>query len=188
MTVDRKIIEDCIAGKRRAQNKLYHMFAGIMLGICIRYTNNRTEAEDILQEGFIKVFKNINSLKEYGSIEGWIRRIMVNTAITHVKKNKIFFDELIESEITEMEQEKESYSPVDPETLIMAIHQLPNGYRMVLNLYVFEDYSHKEIADTLNISESTSKSQLFKARRSIKNSLEKLGLVNKYTVEHENKI
>ncbi len=188
MTVDHKIIEDCKSGKRRAQSILYNMYAGVMLGICLRYSRNLNEAEDIMQEGFIKVFRYIGNLKDPDALKAWIKRIMINTAITHSKKNKIHFDELNEDTISEIEQEDESYSPVDPEVLIGLIQKLPEGYRMVLNLYVFENYSHKEIANMLNISENTSKSQLFKARKSIRSSLELMNLVNKYPVENEKRI
>jgi len=188
MTVDNKIIEDCKAGKRRAQNMLYQKFSGIMLGICLRYSKNLAEAEDVLQEGFLKVFNNINTLKDIGAINGWIKRIMINTAITQSKKKKIYFEEINEEMVTESDPDEEAFLPVDPEILIGIIQSLPEGYRMVLNLYVFEGFSHREIANVMNITESTSKSQLFKARKSIKKILENKNLINQNLVENETRI
>lgn len=185
MTVDQKIIEDCKAGKRRAQSRLYKAFSGVMLGVCMRYSSSLAEAEDILQEGFIKVFSNINSLKDNRAASGWIRTIMVNTAITHCARKKIYFEEIREDTMPDPEPEEERYPRIEPEVLIRIIQTLPEGYRMVLNLYVFEGYSHKEIAVALNITESTSKSQLFKARRTIKKEVQALNLKNKNLVEDE---
>ena len=188
MIVDRKIIEDCKAGKRRAQNRLYQKYAGVMLGVCLRYSKNLVEAEDVLQEGFIKVFSNISKLKDCGAIEAWIRRIMANTAITHCNKKKIYFEEINDDMLTEPDQDENTFLPVDPDVLMDIIQNLPEGYRMVLNLYIFEGFSHKEIANALNITESTSKSQLFKARKSIKKTLEDMHLMNQNLVENETRI
>lgn len=188
MTVDHKIIEDCKAGKRRAQSRLYKAYAGAMLGICLRYCTSRAEAEDILQEGFIKVFSNITQLKENAALGAWIRTIMVNTAITHARRNKIDFYEINEDIIADPEQDENTLLPIKPEALISMIQELPHGYRMVLNLYVFENFSHKEIAAKLNISESTSKSQLFKARKAIRKAVENMNLNNNNLVKNEARI
>jgi len=187
MSVDEKIIEGCISGKRRAQNQLYQKYSPGMLGVCLRYSNNLAEAEDILQEGFIKVFKNIKNFRKEGSFEGWIRRIIINSAITYISKNKITFKEIDEDkmELTEETETNESYIPVDPEVLLKLIQNMPEGYRMVINLYVFEGYRHKEISEILNISESTSKSQLSKARKYLKNELEKQNKVKSASLAHE---
>ena len=115
MIVDHKIIEDCKAGKRRAQNRLYQKYAGVMLGVCLRYSKNLVEAEDVLQEGFIKVFSNISKLKDSGAIKAWIRRIMINTAITHSNKKKIYFEEINDDMISEADQDENTFLPVDPE-------------------------------------------------------------------------
>jgi RNA polymerase sigma-70 factor (ECF subfamily) len=177
MTVDEKIIQECIAGKRRAQNQLYNAFAPGMLGVCMRYCINRAEAEDVLQEGFVKVFRYIKNFRSDGSFEGWIRRIMVNTAITNYnKRSKVYHEEVTENtlSIEDDSSGEEVYMPVDREILMRLIQQLPDGYRMVLNLYVFEGYKHREISGILDISENTSKSQLSKARKYLKNEMEKL--------------
>ncbi len=187
MTVDEKIVEGCIAGKRRAQNQLYQKYAPGMFGVCLRYCKNTAEAEDILQEGFIKIFKNVKKYRKEGSFEGWIRRIMVNSAITHFNKNKIHFEDINEEkmEFPEETETNETFTPVDQEVLLNLIQNMPEGYRMVLNLYVFEGYNHKEISEILNISENTSKSQLSKARKYLKNKLEEINKVKTASFAHE---
>ena len=176
MTVDPKIVEECIAGKRKAQNQLYHKFSGGMLGICLRYCKNLEDAEDVLQEGFIKVFRSIQTFRGESSIGAWIKRIMINTAISHNKKMSRtgagMTDILETDDFMEPESEEIVLQPIEPEKLIKLIQELPEGYRTVLNLYIFEGYSHKEISESLNITESTSKTQLFKARKFLRNKLE----------------
>lgn len=167
---DLKIIEGCIKGKRRAQNKLYNMYAPLLFGICLRYARNKDEAEDILQEGFIKIFSSIRGFRGEGSFEGWLKRIIVNTAITHNKQSlkhqfHADIDEIEEIKIVADEAEEIPMMKVPQATLMSLIQKLPEGYKMVFNLYVFEQYTHKEIADFLGVSVNTSKSQLMKARR-----------------------
>lgn len=178
MSDDEKLIRGCLEGKRQAQNQLYHRYAPTMLGVCMRYSQNREEGEDLLQEGFIKVFQHIGNYKGTGSFEGWIRRIMVNTAINHYHaalKQQFLHIENIENLAPLMEQDTNqifdhSVESIDiPPDLVMGlIQKMPEGYRMILNMYVFEGYQHKEIADMLGISENTSKSQLSKGRKYLK--------------------
>jgi RNA polymerase sigma-70 factor (ECF subfamily) len=138
-----------------------------MMTLCMRYCKNREEAEDLLQEGFIKVFQKISTFRGQGSLEGWIRRILINHALNNIKARKLVFLEEDPQKMGERladeggQYEEELYSP---EMMLKAIQELPEGYRIVFNLYVFENYSHKEIADHLGISENTSKSQLSRAR------------------------
>ncbi len=173
MIGDDKIIEGCKKGKKRSQNRLYEKYAPGMLGVCLRYCTNMTEAEDVLQEGFIKVFTHIKNFRSEGSFEGWIRRIMVNTALTYIKKNiKYSYENVDDIPADYQEEEEVVYSPVSPEVLIKILQSLPDGYRNVINLYIFEGYAHKEIAEILGISESTSKSQLSKAKKFLRNKLE----------------
>lgn len=153
-------------GNRVAQEKLYAFYASRTYGICLRYTHSVFEAEDILQEAFIKIFNQLKSYKMVGSFDGWIKRIVINTAIDHykanLKKHNHAHLELVK------EYEIESFTlPQDlhEEDLLAMIDKLPEGYKMVFNLYAIEGYSHKEIADLLEINEGTSKSQLSKARR-----------------------
>lgn len=181
MSDDEKIIRGCLEGKRQAQNHLYHRYAPTMLGVCLRYSRSREEAEDLLQEGFIKVFEHIGHFKGTGSFEGWIRRIMVNTAINHYHaalKQQFLHVENIENLSHYMEQDNnqifdnsvESVN-IPPDLVMRLIQKMPEGYRMVLNMYVFEGYQHKEIAEMLGISENTSKSQLSKGRKYLKSQV-----------------
>ena len=182
MLIDDSIIEGCVAGKRSAQSALYRKYSSVMLAVCLRYAQNRDEAEDILQEAFLKIFQNINSYRKEGSFEGWMKRIMINHALNFYRKNrKLPFLEDINSinemEIMEKEEQSVSHAPVSAEKLIALIQLLPPGYRMVFNMYVFEEYSHKEISEALNISENTSKTQLLKARRMLRKKLFELNLM-----------
>lgn len=177
MLIDETILQGCIEGKRNAQYQLYRKFSSIMLGVCLRYSQSREEAEDILQEGFLKVFQSIASFRKEGSLEGWIKRIMINHALNRFRKNRKqpFYEdieEINETEIINMNEDPAINEPFPAEILISMIQSLPQGYRIVFNMYVFEDLSHKEIAETLNISENTSKTQLMKARRLLRKKLE----------------
>lgn len=176
---DEQLIQGCIEGKREAQNQLYSRYARRMFGVCLRYTPDAETAEDVLQDGFVKVFLNIGSYKGTGSFEGWIRRIMVNTALSYYQKNKrLGFTQDLDSVAAyaladgqENNQDVAAEENISPETLLSMIQELPDGYRMVLNLYVFEEYTHKEIGEMLGIAENTSKSQLSKARRTLRRKL-----------------
>lgn len=168
-----KIIEGCLSGKRHAQNKLFNRYAPMLLGICLRYARNKDEAEDVLQEGFIKIFSSITGFRGEGSFEGWLKRIIVNTAITHNKQSlKHHFhadiEEIDETLIKNDDQMEDIPLVKIPQaTLMSLIQKLPEGYKTVFNLYVFEQYTHQEIADSLGVSVNTSKSQLMKARRTL---------------------
>jgi RNA polymerase sigma-70 factor (ECF subfamily) len=166
------ILKGCREGRRTAQKQLYERYVSPMLAICLRYSRSRDEAEDLLQEGFLKIFQNINTFRNHGSLEGWLKRIMINHALNQYKKNrKVPFTEDVEdipeAEILFDNEEMEDSVKVPPEKLLEMVQALPEGYRMVFNLFVFEEYTHKEIAETLNISENTSKTQLLKARRQL---------------------
>jgi RNA polymerase sigma factor (sigma-70 family) len=158
-----QIIKGCIAGNRAFQTKLYDLYAPKMLGVCLRYAKNREEAEEILQEGFLKVFTYIRTFKGAGSFEGWIRRIMVNSALGRFR-NKSHLQPVIRLETYEAVSETDIISNLDAKDLLSLIQLLPLGYRVVFNLYVFEGFKHREIAEELGIAEGTSKSNLFDAR------------------------
>lgn len=169
------LIDECIRQKRKAQFALYERFAPVMLSVCMRYSRNREEAEDLLQEGFLKVFDKIATFRGQGSLEGWIRRIMVNNSLNYLKSRKLI---MVEEDPQKMGESLADDHPADipddlysPEVMLRAVQQLPDGYRVVFNLYVFEGYSHREVADSLGISENTSKSQLSRARRYLRNYL-----------------
>ncbi len=158
------LIAGCISGDRKAQYELYQRFAPKMFGVCLRYAGTTDEAEDVLQEGFIKIFKKISSFRSEGSFEGWIRRIFVNTAIEHFRR-KTYLQPITEKE--EVNVETQYLSVLDnlaEKDIIKLVQQLSPGYRTVFNMYVVEGYTHKQIADILGISEGTSKSQLSRAK------------------------
>ncbi len=172
-----QIVEKCRAGDKQAFALLYKMHAPKMLGVCIRYAKTREEAEDMLQEGFVKLFQKINSFKATGSFEGWMRRVIVNTAINYYKSQMkhnqtINVDNNDLSFIKDEPDDDLATSPVPQKVLLEMIQQLPDGYKMVFNLYVLDGYMHHEIAKILNISENTSKSQLSKARRMLRAKVE----------------
>jgi RNA polymerase sigma factor (sigma-70 family) len=190
MIVGESILEGCIAGKREAQYELYKMFASSMLAVCFRYAKNRVEAEDLLQEGFVKVFQKISSFRREGSFEGWIKRIMINNALNEIKKNRRnpFLEDIgmiNETQIVDPADSAGKLDPVPADVLMEMIRSLPEGYRIVFTLYVLEDFSHREIADELNISENTSKTQLLKARRVLKNKVNEYYKVKKYNFVDE---
>ena len=161
---DSDLIEGCIRGDRKMQHELYNRFASKMYGVCLRYAGNAEEAEDILQEGFIKVFNKIGSFRSEGSFEGWIRRIFVNTAIEHFRK-KIYLQPITDYEEDTVEGKYLSVlDSLAEKDIIQLVQQLSPGYRTVFNMYVVEGYTHKQIAEALNISEGTSKSQLSRAK------------------------
>lgn len=162
---ERDLIEGCIRGDRKMQRELYERFAPKMYGVCLRYAGNAEEAEDILQEGFIKVFRKIASYRGEGSFEGWIRRIFVNTAIEYYRK-KIYLQPITEHEENTVEGKYLSVlDNLAEKDIIKLVQQLSPGYRTVFNMYVVEGYTHKQIADLLGISEGTSKSQLSRAKQ-----------------------
>ena len=164
MSTESDLIEGCIREDRKMQYELYERFSPKMYGVCLRYAANPEEAEDILQEGFIKVFKKISSFRGDGSFEGWIRRIFVNTAIEQFRK-KSYSQPITEQEENSIEGKYISVlDNLAEKDIIKLIQQLSPGYRTVFNMYVIEGYTHKQIADALNISEGTSKSQLSRSK------------------------
>jgi len=177
-----QLIKGCIAGDRTFQTKLYDLFAPKMLGVCMRYSKNREEAEEILHEGFLRVFTYIKNFKGTGSFEGWIRRIMINCALLRYRnKSHLYPVSLIDAEKAGTTAEPDIISKLDAKELLLLVQSLPAGYRLVFNLYVFEGYKHREIAEALGISEGTSKSNLSDAR-----SILQKALMIKKTLVHYN--
>lgn len=161
----KNIIKGCVKGKTEAQGALFRNYSKTLFGVCMRYTKDHSAAEDVLHEGFIKIFTNIASFKNKGSFEGWMRRIMVNTALERYRKNFQMYsvDEIIE---TVSDSNKNIIvSELSAQELLMLIKDLPPAYKMVFNLYAIDGYSHKEISEILNISVGTSKSNLSRARK-----------------------
>ena len=176
MDVEKDIVEGCIQGKSSAQRKLFDAYSRLLLGVCNRYAANTEEAEDIMQEGFVKIFLNIKEFKGEGSLVAWMRRIMINTAITHYHKMRKhrYHDDLDEVRESKFEDQDWSEAEFTREELYNVIHRMPEGYRMVFNLYAVEGYKHREIAEILNIDENTSKSQYSRARRWLQERLIRL--------------
>jgi RNA polymerase sigma-70 factor (ECF subfamily) len=165
------LIKACSSGDNKAFKKIYDIHSGTMYSICLRYMNNEDEAKDALQEGFIKVFKNISKFSFSGSFEGWMKRIFVNTSIEQIRKRKIHLD-VTELNSNEMKlTAKIETGAMDAEKMMLLVQALPEGYKTVFNMFVVDGYSHKEISEHLGINENTSKSQLFKARKQLQERL-----------------
>jgi len=145
--------------------------AGKMFTVCLRYANDSMEAEDILQDGFIRVFNNLHQFKFEGSFEGWVRRVIVNCALKRLQKKRVVFSEIKEYENNNTKVEPYAFSHLGEDDLMKLINNLPDGYRIVFNLNVIEGYSHEEIGQILNIQASTSRSQLVKARKMLQQQI-----------------
>lgn len=161
-----QLIKKVLQGNSQAQKAFYDLFASKMYGVALRYARDRDEANDILQEGFVKVFSNLSSFRNEGSLEGWVRRTVVNTAINYYKK-QVKHRNAADFDMVMIFEESEVVSAVDQMSaneLLEKINELPDGYRTVFNLNIIEGYTHKEIGEMLDISENTSKSQLARAR------------------------
>ncbi|MBL0234434.1 MAG: sigma-70 family RNA polymerase sigma factor [Chitinophagaceae bacterium] len=159
------ILKGCVRNDAAAQRELYNQYSPKMLAVCYRFAHNREDAEDMLQEGFIKVFTQIHSFENRGSFEGWIRRVIVHTCINILKKNKKFNESVDLIHATRLQVREDSVPAViQAKQVVECIRMLPIGYRTVLNLYAVEGYSHREIAHMLDIEESTSRSQYTRAK------------------------
>jgi len=183
-TTEAQLISALQRADARAQRAVYERYASKMLAVCVRYVTNRGEAEEVLMDGFMRIFERIDQYKGAGSFEGWVRRIMINEALMHLRKNKHWREEValdetpIEADVTWADEQ------LMAKDLLQLLQQLPEGYRMVFNLYAIEGYNHAEIAETLDITESTSKSQLHRARATLQRLLSQTD-VKKKLVNHE---
>lgn len=166
-----ELIKGCIKQDPSCQRLLFEQYAGKMMTVCLRYAHDSMEAEDMLQEAFIRVFNYIDQFKFEGSFEGWIRRVVVNTALKHLQKKRLSFKEIDDHSQQAPRLESYAYSNLGEEELMKLINQLPDGYKMIFNLNVIEGYSHEEIAKMLDIQPSTSRSQLVKARKMLQNQI-----------------
>ena len=170
---DQDLIKECIDNNPKAQKELYDRFASKMMGVSYRYASSQEEAKDILQDAFIKVFGRIGSFKKEGSLEGWIRRIVVNAALDNIRKRKKDKQNVSLTEAEHLASNKDYIiENLSAEDLLQMLKTIPIGYRTVFNLYAIEGYSHKEIADSLGITENTSKSQYSRAKAFLRNLLE----------------
>ena len=162
--IESDLIKGCMEGNRRMQEELYRRFSPRMYAVCLRYAGNAEEAEDILQEGFIKIFKKLDSFRSEGSFEGWVRRIFVNTAIEHFRRKRYLLPVTEKEENTIEGKYTSVLDDLGAKDIMALVQELSPGYRTVFNMYVVEGYTHREIADILGISEGTSKSQLSRAK------------------------
>ena len=175
MLSEQQIIEGCLKNNRNTQKMLYEMYSSKFLGMCMRYAKDKQEAEDILQDGFLKIFGRISQFSGTGSFEGWMKRIIINTAITNYRQNlkhyyKQSIDDTNESDFETNNIEQE-YSL---DELLKVVQELPPGYRMVFNMFAIEGFQHKEIAQMMSIDVTTSKSQYSRARKLLRTKLAEL--------------
>lgn len=171
MSISPDILEGCRKGKREFQEKLYRILTPKLFPVCLRYASSRNEAEDWMQDAWIKVFQKINDFRNEGSFEGWTRRVTVTVCLENLRKKHILFEQ---TELTKLQQPTEEHSALSQLSateMIQLIQTLPTGYRTVFNLYVMEEYSHEEIAVQLGITVGTSKSQLARARQLLRDKL-----------------
>lgn len=197
MINDDEILKGCCNNKHKYQMALFDKYAPMLRGVCMRYVRNDADADDLLQEGFIKILDNIKNYVETGSLKAWMKRIMINQALNFLKKKKqLDFCQLNENE--DFDEDEQDYNQdktenklieanIGPAEILKLIKSLPDGYQMVLNLYVIDGFSHKEIAGQLNISVSTSKSQLSRARKTLLEKANELILKNTISYEQEYK-
>lgn len=166
----RKLIKKCAKYDVEAQKEVYHLFAGKLFSICLKYSKNKEEAEDNFQDGFIEIFQKIHQYKFKGSLEGWLKRVMINSILLKYRSKNVL--NIVTEKIPELVEVEVEEAEVELSSLLALIQELPERYRLVFNLYVLDGYSHKEISEMLTISEGTSKSNLSRARMILKNKLE----------------
>ncbi len=173
MVDEKRVIESCIKGNRKAQYELYDTFSRKMMSVCLRYMGDYESAQDVLQEGFIRLFANLGSFQFNGSFDGWVRRIFVNTALEQLRKNDILHN-AADIGLTQADLLHHDHSVIDElsaNDILKVINELPMGFRTVFNMFAIEGYSHKEIADALGITESTSRSQFTRAKQILQKKL-----------------
>ena len=171
------LLQSCMAGDSRAQFRFYERYSPRLYAVCLRYGRDEGEANDILQEGFIKIFRELSAFRGEGSIEAWMCKIMVNTALSRLRKKSLKFLPYVEPP-ENLYTDEDIISALSASELITVLNHLPQGYRTVLNLYAIEGYSHAEIATMLDISKGTSRSQYLRAKIALKNRLEQLKKMN----------
>lgn len=166
-TEEQELIDGCLVGNHRAQEALYNKYAAKMFGVCLRYSSSRMEAEDTLHEGFMAVFETLDRFESRGAFEGWVRRIMINTALKKYKRERVYQMMDFNADVMSESANENDFSPLQKmqtDDLIKLVQKLAPGYRNIFNLYAIEGYNHREIGEVLGISEGTSKSQMARAR------------------------
>ncbi|MDP3927801.1 MAG: RNA polymerase sigma factor [Bacteroidia bacterium] len=162
--IDEKIIQGCLKKDVKAQQAFYSFFSSSMYAVCLRYSNTKEDAKDILQDGFIKVFAKLNQFSGKGSLEGWMKRVFVNTALEHYRVNKVYMQQSDVMDAKQVSTEAQAIGKLTQQEILSVMQQMAPGFRTILNMYAIEGYTHAEIAEMLGISEGTSKSQLSRAR------------------------
>jgi len=181
MVPDQKLVELCLKKDPKALDELYNSFSNLMFGVCLRYAKNRDDAKDLLHDGFVKVYTGLHEYKGNGSLEGWIRRIMVNTAINFYRRRAGRFFGLNDGdEENIVGYNEEIIEQISTHELLGYINEMPDGYRLVFNMYVIEGYKHVEISELLGISEGTSKTQFMKARKYLMKKVKQEAYENVY--------
>jgi RNA polymerase sigma-70 factor (ECF subfamily) len=165
------LIKSCVSGDGKAQKRLYDEYSKMMFGICLRYSNSKDDAKDILQDGFIKIFTKISQYNFSGSFEGWMKRIFVNTALEHYRTNKNHMNQSDVEYANNNPHHDYTIEKISQKEILNMLSKMPPGYRNVLNLFIIEGYSHAEIGEMMGISEGTSKSQLSRARIILQNEI-----------------
>lgn len=172
---EQQLIEGCKSGNRLAQRELYEKFSRKMMAVCLRYVSDRETARDILQDGFVKVFTNIESFAGQGSFEGWVRRIFVNCALEYLRKSDILRESMDLDESNDLvHPDASALEDISAAELMQLVQELPAGFRTVFNMFAIEGYSHKEVGEALGITESTSRSQFTRARQLLQRRIKEL--------------
>lgn len=179
MTDEKSLIDGCLKGHGSYQFELYKRYSGKMMAVCRRYAGNKQEAEDFLQESFIKIFEKLHTFNHAGSLEGWVRRIVMHTSLNKLRSRKLYADIPDEAPIPDVNA-PDAINEMSEQELLKLVQALPPGYRMVFNMFAIDGYDHAEIAVALEISEGTSRSQLAKARKSLRDAV----LNQKKVTEH----
>lgn len=172
---EQQLIDGCRKGKRQAQKELYETYSRRMMGVCLRYANDRETARDLLQDGFVKIFSSLDSFSGTGSFEGWMRKIFVNSALEYLRKADVMRETVDLDNTAELsDADSSAVSQMSEKELVALIGELPSGFRAVFNLFAIEGYSHKEIGEMLDITESTSRSQYTRAKQLLQRKINAL--------------
>jgi RNA polymerase sigma factor (sigma-70 family) len=179
MINEQELVRACQNNDRKAQTAFYNLYKGKLMGVCRRYTRTPDEAEDIYQEAFVKIFKNIHTLEKTGAVSSWVRKTIIHTAINYYHANLKFQNNTeYDSTLLSNDDYPNLIANLSNEELLTLINQLPDGYRMVFNLYVIDGYNHVEIGEMLGVSENTSKSQLSRAKELLRKQLKPMGIIS----------
>ncbi|MEM8893143.1 MAG: sigma-70 family RNA polymerase sigma factor [Bacteroidota bacterium] len=173
------LIRNCLKGQRKYQEELYTRFSGLVMGVCMRYARDKSQAEDIFQEAFIKIYQSLKELQDPNALPGWVKRIAVNTALNYIRPRVDQTDSINDQMDADDQEYHRLIDHLTNEQLVSIINEMPEGYRFVFNMSVIDGYNHREISDQLDIAESTSRSQLTAAKKLLRERLKKLG-INRY--------